>query len=130
MSLGIAHPALHPAHRDPTPREVVAAMRALSGFEVEVTAPEAGGTWRARIQAGEDGPWTVAAMQPFAGEEAPRKLRFEGGWPDVIVLLLQYLVPACGPLVLVPDSGDPPVVLTGHGSADEILSPWGEEELF
>jgi hypothetical protein len=102
-SEGIAHPDSSPTDRRPTPR--------------------ASGEWHATIEACDpaDPSWTVLRISDYHDEDSPHDLCFHKGFPEVVLLVVERLARFCGPLVVVNDSGSPPVVVRGGDSIPELL---------
>lgn len=102
------------ASRFPTGTEIKTALKELADHQVEITDNGKDGSWQALIthQCGADEHgWTLLNISEYAGDEQPQNLWFEKGWPSLIVSFLEHLTPRCGPLVLIPDTGEAPVVI-------------------
>ena len=102
-------------------------MESLEGYRVEVNNPSHGELWQADICFAEDsehGPWTLANMKEFAGDDVPTSLWFEKGWPELIIDILLGVAAATGPLVLIPDTGEAPVVVTADAYRQAIIENW------
>ena len=122
-SEGIAHPDGSLTDRRPTPREVAEALRDLPGFKAAITADTDSGEWHATIEACNpaDPSWTFLRISNYRDEDSPHDLCFHKGFPEVVLLVVERLARFCGPLVVVNDSGSPPVVVRGGDSIPELL---------
>ena len=102
--------------RLPTGAEIKRALAELSGYQVQITENGLGAHWEADIVgprgADEDG-WALLRILKYAGEDQPQELYFEKGCEPIMVAILSRLTPVCGPLALLPDTGDPPSVIDG-----------------
>jgi hypothetical protein len=110
--LGIPFPAK--ASRFPTGTEIKAVINGLAEHQVEITDNGTGKPWQAFVthRRGADGHgWTLLNISEYSGDDQPQNLWFEKGWPPLIVLTLERLTPQCGPLVLIPDTGEAPTVI-------------------
>ncbi len=58
-----------------------------------------------------ESPWTVLNVSEYSGDEEQQELWFAKGWEEPIQQILEGLTTKCGPLVLVPDTGDEPKVI-------------------
>ena len=117
---GVRYPESSSPSRHPTPAEVRTST-------VEVNNPEVGGLWQADIYHAKDpesGGWTLANVLDYAGEHEPTSLGFEKGWPELIIRILIPVTEATGPLVLIPDTGEAPVVLAAGMRPEEIVNGW------
>lgn len=111
--------------RNPTPQEVRAVCDALRGYTVEYNiTPKA--RWQAIIEGkgGEDG--TILNIEKFnAAEDQPLPIWFEKGDPALILEIVKQLAKICGPLVVIPDTGDVPITVTANASVKKLLREWG-----
>jgi len=101
--------------RFPVGGEIKRALTDLPGYQVEITDNGIGASWQALITSesgADEGPWTLLNVSEYTGDELPQKLWFEKGWESLITTILERLVPACGPLVLIPDTGGTPTVIS------------------
>lgn len=60
----------------------------------------------------------------YAGEDAACSLGFEEGWPDLIAAIVLEVSRRVGPLVLIPDTGDSPLVLSEDIELGAALRAW------
>jgi hypothetical protein len=124
---GVPYPELSGPSRHPTPAEVRTSMEALDGYTVDVNSSDVGGLWQADIYHTEDpesGGWTLANVLNYAGDHEPTSLGFEKGWPELIVKILVPITEFTGPLILIPDTGEAPVVISAELSPEEIVNGW------
>lgn len=98
--------------RFPTGGEIKAVLEAFPGA-AEITDNGIGGAYSAFLTLGaaDDEMWTLLQITSFTGDEEPQELWFEKGHEQLIADVLRKLTPACGPLVLIADVGDPPQVI-------------------
>jgi hypothetical protein len=74
-----------------------------------------GATWQASIVAkegGDTGEWTLLNINEYTGDEKEQELWFEKGWESLIARILRQLAVHSGPLVLIPDTGGEPTVIS------------------
>jgi hypothetical protein len=117
--------------RNATPDEVVRALKSIDGITVDYTVPTIGGTWQADITSLPDpskGAWTLINMDNYEGNLVSREMWFEKGWPDLIILILKNVSSFTGPLMLLPDTGDRPLVVTPECNINEMLEMWNGSE--
>jgi hypothetical protein len=126
-SEGISFPDSVPAGRHPKPGEIKAVLGALEGYEIEYSGGGLGEIWQAFVgHASEpDREWTLVNVLDYAGDDVPRSLHFEKGWPELIVRILVGLSRSCGTLVLVPDTGETPLIVTPETEPQSAVTLWG-----
>jgi hypothetical protein len=116
--------------RNPTPAEVREVCDALDGFRVEYRSSAEKKFWQADVRGvkGRDrARWTLLNIDKWGGSETRRsKILFEKGDPSLILQIVHALSARCGPLVVLPDTGDPPVVVWPGADPKELLQAWGE----
>jgi hypothetical protein len=114
--------------RNPTPAEIRRVVGGLSGFKCSFNdPPRLGRIWQACVEHAGDpdrGGWTLINMSQYAGERAPADIWFEKGWPDLIVQIAIGLAEACGPLVIVPDTGESPLLVNARDDVATLLARW------
>ncbi len=101
--------------RFPTGAEIKDAIANLSGVKVRVTDNGIGGSWQAWIES-ETAPeefWTLLNITNYSGDEEQQEPWFEKGHEQLIKEVLVEICRRCGPLVLIPDTGDTPEVIDG-----------------
>jgi hypothetical protein len=101
--------------RFPTGAEIKEVLSGLDEYDVEINDNGPDSAWQAMIahkKDGEKGPWTLLNINEYTGDAEQQELWFEKGWPELIELVLGRLAAKCGPLVLIPDTGGDPTVVT------------------
>jgi hypothetical protein len=125
---GVHVPPCPKATRNPTLLEVRAVCDRLDGFGTRYFVSQDAKHWQASIEGAanpEEEPWTLLNVSDFTGrEEEPQKIWFEKGWPSLILRILHGLVGSCGHLVLIPDTGEPPLVVSADVSFEELDARW------
>jgi hypothetical protein len=114
--------------RNPTPAEVRAVLSTLRGFKSSYTdRPAIGGLWQAMVEDAEDpgnGGWTLINVSHYPGESEPSELWFEKGWPDLILHIMVGLANTCGPLFILPDTGETPLVVRPKDDPAILYGRW------
>jgi len=114
--------------RNPTLLEVRDVCDRLAGFRTEYFVSPDAKHWQASIEGAADPeqePWTLLNVSDFTGREnEPQKIWFEKGWESLILRVLHRLAGPCGPLVLIPDTGEPPMVVSADTPFDELEARW------
>ena len=109
--------------RWPRRTEIEQVLGELQGFKVEYTLNGPGQRWDAFVSDGEeDENWTLLHAEPHENDDDCTHLSFEKGEPTLIVALLRSLSAATGTLMLVPDIGCPPMVVSASRSVAEIVA--------
>lgn len=102
--------------RLPTGREIKRVVASLDAFfDIEINDNGIGGSWHATIVAksgGDTGEWTLLHISDYTGDDDEQQLWFEKGWESLIVRILKDLATSTGTLVLLPDTGNEPQVIT------------------
>ncbi len=120
------------AGRRPTLLEVRAAIARLPEVMASFDVPPPGGTWFATLEAAPSQPsgvWAVITAHPFGGEASEYDIAFERGAPELIVAVLHALSTVTGPLVLVPDTGEAPLVVSPLHTVPELLASWADADI-
>jgi hypothetical protein len=129
---GVALPSSAARSRNPTPAEIREVCDALPGFRVGYNASAKNKFWQANVTGikGRDrNRGTLLNIDNWGGSEQRRyKITFEKGDPDIILQIVQGLSAHCGPLVVIPDSGDTPAVLWPDANPKKLLRNWGADE--
>ena len=112
--------------RNPTVEEIRVVLESLTDYKAEYNEPGAGGTWQAFVESKSDPDreWTLLNMIDYVDNKTPTSIYFEKGWVELIAKILAGLSKTCGTLVLWPDTGDPPLIITPEIELDEALSQW------
>jgi hypothetical protein len=111
-NLGISFPAK--PSRFPTGTEIKTALAEMRGYDVTISDNGLGGCWEADIvdrRGADEYGWALLRILKYAGDDQPQELYFEKGSEAVMAAILSRITTVCGPLVLVPDTGDPPIVI-------------------
>jgi len=106
--------------RLPTGKEIKSALAELEGYNIKIIDNGILGPWQAWIESkclsdAEPDEWTVLNIHSYTGDDLPQELSFEKGHDTLIRRVLAVFAMKCGPLVLIPDTGDKPEVV---GSRD------------
>lgn len=98
--------------RWPSKQEVLTALNRLQGFQINVTDNGPDARWDAFVEcpAVKD-LWTLLQAKPRDGSDDVTEITFEKGHVALIVAVLRDLVRTTGPLVLMTDSGDDPLII-------------------
>lgn len=128
----IAHPQAIGETRNPTPGELRKVLQSLTGIHIEYDVrleydlSANIGTYGAFITTDDTGetPWTQVNVSDYAGEHQPHHIWFDKGWPSLILRILIKLTALTGPLLLVPDTRERPVVVTSTDTVVDLLQQW------
>ena len=122
--MGAAVPRAAGRGRNPTPAEVREACGALRGFTTRFNV-KAKARWQAIVEGAKGGEGTIVNVTKFSGaEDKPHAIWFEKGSPGVVLEIVKRLCAGCGPLVVLPDSGDVPVLVTAGAVVKKLLAEW------
>jgi len=125
--MGESVPEADAAPRNPTPREIRAVCDALPGQRVHYSF-KFGAFWQAVVEGAADPeqePWTLLNIAEFSGsEDEPHPISFDKGWPSLILEIVRRLSVSCGPLAVIPDTGEAPIAVTGQDSIEDLLGRW------
>ncbi|HKB04982.1 MAG TPA: hypothetical protein VKD90_22355 [Gemmataceae bacterium] len=117
-----------PRGRNPTPAEIRAVCDALDGFRVKYIASTKKKFWQAVVEGrkGRDRErWTILNIEKWGGSEDRRyQILFDKGDPALILEIVRALTAPCGPLVVIPDTGDTPIVLWPEADPEELMRAW------
>lgn len=110
--------------RDPTPEQLATAVNSLEGYEVEFNINE--NVWQAEVIDPNDpeDTWTMLNVGELKGTDQPCDFYFEKGNPELILEVTHAIAKLCGPMVIVPDTGCPPVVIEAKSDTKEIAATW------
>jgi hypothetical protein len=113
--------------RNPTPLELRAVAAQLTDLHVDLYSPPEH-AWQIMIQGKKDPdnePWTLLNVTEFSGDETvPHAIWFEKGWPSLILRVVHALSLRCGPLVIVPDTGCKPIVVSASDDVGRLFANW------
>ena len=124
--LGINYPN-QCSSRNPFGSEIVSTLDGLTQLSIEYSGEAIGSNWQATVCSKQDparGPWTLLNIRSFKEFDAENEICFEKGHPNLIVEILHRLTQSTGPLVLVPDTGEDPLVIQPTLSPESMLSSW------
>ena len=124
-----AVPKKLPPSRMPTPAELQRVAKAMPN--VKPTMINKGallGQIALSPRDAENGPWALLDILENTGDDEPCHFSFEKGWPNLIIAFLIRLTGATGPLVLVPDSGEMPLVVEPTTRVEEAMRKWDERD--
>ena len=115
--------------RNPTPAEIREVCDGLEGVGVTYSASAKEKFWQADV-AGLKGAdrkrGTLLNIDNWGGSESRRyKITFETGDPGLILQIVHGLSATCGPLLIVPDSGDTPAVVWPGADLKKLRRAWG-----
>ena len=127
-AVGVALPRRRQDGRHPTPAEVREVCDALAGYRTEYNVSAKKKVWQADVQgvkrADRHG-GTLLDVDKWGGSEQKRqRIVFEKGDPSLVLRIVHGLSARCGPLVVVPDSGDSPVVVWAEAKLEKLLREW------
>lgn len=122
--MGAAVPEWDEPSRNPTPAEVRKSCSALRGFKTEFNVKPKS-FWQAVIQSTKRDEGTILNLEQFKGaEDTPHTIWFEKGLPALILEIVKRLAKQCGPLVVIPDTGEAPIAVTADASVKTLLKEW------
>jgi hypothetical protein len=108
--LDLPLPGTAPPGRYPTPEEIKLCLESIPGLRISFLISEK--AWAAAILSRNDITWASLAVKDFNGDsDNPHHFYFPAGWDEIILIVVSKLVRVCGPLVLLPDSGDLPQLI-------------------
>ena len=126
---GVSYP--REASRNPTLAEIKAVIASHPEWHAELSDERQGQRFSALLTeaAGAESvgrsPWFM--MQIIALKPGPNEFYFENGDPLMILKFLCELCAATGPLVLMTDAGDPPLVVQAGASAQALFDGWSND---
>jgi len=109
----------------PTPQQLKAALETLHDQAISFNIGER--VWQAQIDdlnSPETGPWTVINVIDYTSPDEPCAFYFEKGWPELIIKVVHRITQQAGPVVVVPDTGCPAVVVEPVSDVSEIINTW------
>lgn len=108
--LDLPLPGTAPPGRYPTPEEIKASLESIPGLKIFYSISI--NAWEAGIVSRKDITWANLAVKDFDGDpDNTHHFCFTAGWDEIITIVASHLVKKCGPLVLLPDSGDLPQLI-------------------
>jgi hypothetical protein len=106
----IDHPPACPTARGPSPLEVFDALDSLHGLRTHVTRHPGEGRIDIEVADARDGQGTSVWLSECLSDDQPCQLGFCKGSEELIGSIVDAVSSVCGPLVLVPDTGEDPSV--------------------
>ena len=111
---GVEYPAA--PSRFPTGSEIKKVVASFKeGFDVKINDNGLNGPWQASIVSkagGDTGEWALLNISEYSGDDQEQELWFEKGWESLNVKILKELSLHSGPLVLLADTGEEPIVIS------------------
>lgn len=104
-----------------------AVLDSLPHVTVDYTDNGIGNSWQSFACEGpatEPSRWTLLNISERGPEETPQEFWFEKGFPELIIEILVRCASDCGTLVLVPDTGDAPLLIPPSATASDLVSSW------
>ena len=130
--VGVIVPEWKGLCRNPTPKEIREVCGNLTDLSVQYFSPPEH-HWQVMIEGKnnpENEPWTLLNVRNFNGcEDEPHAISFEKGWPSLILRIVLGLSAKCGPLVVVPDTGDAPLAVSPVDSVENLLTIWEHTQM-
>ena len=122
--MGAAVPEVDQPSRNPTPAEVRKSCSALRGFKTAFNV-KPNSFWQAVVKSTKRDEGTILNLEKFEGaEDKPHTIWFEKGSPALILEIVKRLAKYCGPLVVIPDTGEAPIAVTPDASVKTLLNEW------
>jgi len=94
---------------------------------VEYNEEGTGSPWQAMITSVDDpesGWWTLLNITSRGEPDEPQEIWFEKGYPELIVEIVSRLTTQCGTLVVIPDTGCSPLIISPGDDSSELCSRW------
>ena len=126
---GVRYPSQ--TSRNPTLAEIKAVIASHPKWQAELSDEREGKRFSALLtevtdaESAERISWCM--VQIIALQPGPNEFYFENGDPLMILEFLCELCTATGPLVLITDTGDPPLVVHTGSSSQELFDGWGND---
>jgi hypothetical protein len=93
----------------PSPAEIKAVVEGIQGIKADYMISQR--VWQVSLVHRKDVLWAVLRVRGYSGDpETPHRFDFVAGWDEMIELVSAKLVKICGPLMLLPDSGELPKI--------------------
>lgn len=113
--------------RGPLLSEIRDVLDSLEGYSVDYTDNGIGSSWQAMISSSvnpESGRWTGINIIRQNASSEPQEICFEKGFPEFIVEIVARLSSRCGTLIIIPDTGCPPLVVNASDDAGKLCANW------
>lgn len=125
--LGVSFSDFGCPSRNPTPAELRDVAAELTDLHFDLYSPPEH-DWQIMIQGKKDPdhePWTLLNVLNFNGDEtSAHEIWFEKGWPSLILRIVHALAKRCGSLVIVPDTGCKPIVVSSADDVGQMFATW------
>jgi hypothetical protein len=111
--------------RYPTIEELRFVLDHLDGYSIHYST--GAGHWYADVSPTDQvtSDWACIVVDNYHDNDTDsHDFYFERGSPRVMLLILQRLTRMCGPLILLADTGDLPMVVTADLDLDQALHAW------
>jgi hypothetical protein len=114
--------------RNPSPVELRAVLDELSDYDVQYSVSE--NNWQADIRARRGiplfRPTSLLCVVDYTGDESESHLVcLESGDMYLNLLIAERLSRTCGPLLIIPDTGTLPLLVTPGSDPTELIRNWG-----
>lgn len=113
------------ASRNPFVEEIKAAISTLDVYSVEYTKEVIGKRWQAEIKHKTDPEnmaWVLLTIPKL--QKGENEFFFESGWPDLILEVVIKIAEKTGPLVLISDADEMPLVVKPDADPKALLASW------
>ena len=113
--------------RMPLLGEICAVLNSLKNYKVDFTENGIGSSWQAMVKSlvePESGAWTLLNITSLETPSEPQAVWFEKGSPELIVLIVSLIANKSGTLIIIPDTGCPPLVVPPDSNPDELCANW------
>lgn len=98
--------------RCPTGEEILDAIKSLPKYEISINDNGLGSLWQVTVSSTEDEElWTMINVIEYKGLELENEFYFEKGNIDLIKIIVSLLSKKCGRFILLPDTGDQPIIV-------------------
>lgn len=103
-------PGSAPPGRYLSPEEIKVSLESIPGLKIFYSISK--NAWEAGIVSRKDITWANLSVKDYNGDpDSPHHFCFTAGWDEIITVVTLHLVRKCGPLVLLPASGDQPQLI-------------------
>lgn len=132
VELGVANQHTGAYTRNPTPAEVRVATKGIPEINSVINESSSGELLQIELTTPdpETGPWTLINVEDYEAEHLPCRIWFEKGWPGLILEVLIRITRNTGPLVVVPDTGESPVVVLPTDSMEALIESWDHTQRY
>ncbi len=124
-SLGIAAPEAE--SRAPSCADMRAALGRLTDHAVDFGPFKVGRPWEIDVRhrvSPETESWVVVRTLRATEAGEPCSFEFSSGWPQLMAAITIALAGRVGPLLLVPDTGEPPAIVEATSTVAEVMATW------